>query len=210
MSLTLILTIQKIIPLYILSIFSLNKLFLFISIIICAILPPLMILNLINLKKIFRYSSINQIGWLILLSMSNNIIWLIYITSYTLFLTSIIYIIKFYKIFTNFFLSPKHHKALLIICILNLARSPPFSLFTLKWFSIYLVSLISININFILILLITRSFIIFYIYIKILYLSIFISLSLSKIKSIYSNYLTFTKIILFLSTLLLSFIIIIF
>lgn len=178
-----LLTIQKIIPFYLLSLINIKIYFFILSIILCSIIPPIIILNLINLKKLITYSSINQLGWLILLNFLKNYIWFFYLIIYTLIIIIISIIIHISKITKNFLIKNFHINIILLIFIINISSLPPYSFFIFKWYNIF-IFIENINIIFLIIILILRSFIIIYLYLNILYLSIFLNLIKSKLITI--------------------------
>lgn len=183
--LLILLTLQKIIPFYIISLIKLFPHLLYIIIIICSILPPYIILNLTNFKLLISYSSINQSSWIILLIYIKNIIWFKYFIFYSfisLRLFSIILLSKI-SISINYFKSHFKFNLLFIIIIFNIAGLPPFSFFYIKWFSIF-IFLKSSNILIIFILIILRSLIILYIYTNIIINSFFIYKIKSKLTNI--------------------------
>lgn len=202
-----LLTIQKITPFYILSLLSQIPLITYIILISCSLIPPYIILNLNNFKILLRYSSINQIRWMILLILLKPIIWLQYFIFYCLILSSLFYFIKFLKIKKNFNNIHRFKLNILIIMfILNLARLPPFSFFYIKWYSIFY-SILNSNMILILIIIIIRSFLILYIYSNILINLLFIYKIKSKIKVFpplkYNLYSRFLIILQLLSSLIL-------
>lgn len=184
-----LLTIQKIIPFYILSFFSIfvNKFLFYIIILICSIIPLFNIINLIRFKILLTYSSINQSSWLIILIYFKNFFWLIYLITYSLILFSILLILNFYHlIFNNINLNflKLNINLLILFIFINIARLPPFTFFILKWYNIFLI-IINSNLYILLLIIIIRSFIILYIYINIS--SHIIFFWLTKIKLFYLN-----------------------
>lgn len=160
-----IISVQKIIPFYILTQIKLRPFFLYLSISLCAIIPPFIILNLTNLKSLFAYSSINQTGWILILIYIKDIVWIKYFFFYTIILICIIILIEYQKIFSN----SSHKKSkekdnwLVLLSIFNLGGLPPFAFFYFKWLTI---SIFLINTPFPLftIILLFSSLIILYIY----------------------------------------------
>lgn len=128
-----------------------------------------------------------------------NSIWFSYFLTYSFIYIILFYTLSLYKYNLNYInLYNNNFKIIILIFILNIARLPPFSFFTLKWFRIFLSINNSINLFFILIIIIFRSFIILYLYINISYLRIFLFTNKSKILHINLNFFNFSKIILFL------------
>lgn len=200
------LSLQKIIPFYIIS-FLINfnnnlfiNIFIIISIIFCIIIPPIKIINIYNFKKLFIYSSINQSRWIILLIYFSNIIWLIYFLFYSLFLFILISLLNLFKIFFNFHLKlSKNFNLIILFTIINFARLPPFSFFFIKWFRIFLF-IFNSNFYLLLIIILFRSFIIIYIYINIIFTQIFFQLNKIKLISfIKINFNIYYSLFIFLN-----------
>lgn len=204
-----LLTLQKIIPFYIMSLISLPSYLLYIITIICSILPPYIILNITNFKLLISYSSINQSRWIILLIYIKNIIWFKYFIFYSIIslrLFSIIHLSKI-SISFNYFKSYFKFNLLFIILIFNMAGLPPFSFFYIKWFSIF-IFIKSSNLLIIFILIILSSLIILYIYVNIIINSFFINKIKSKLINI--NLHIFNKFtLIYFITLFFSFVILI-
>lgn len=186
-----LLTIQKIIPFYIISLITIPTFFFYVILILCAIIPPYIILNINNFKILLSYSSINQTRWIIILITLKPIIWLQYFLFYRTILFFIIFFIEYLKIKKNYRnISLQNINIIIILFILNLARMPPFSFFYIKWFRIFYLILNS-QIILIIIIIIIRSFIILYIYINIITNLLFMFKTKSKIK--YPNYYKYSN-----------------
>lgn len=202
--LLIILTIQKIIPFYILSNFSIYPIIINIIIILSSIIPPFIMFNLINIKIIITYSSIHQSRWIILLIYIKSIIWIKYFLFYRIITFRLFYTFNKLKIsITQYYLLPQFHKFKYInlLLILNLASLPPLSFFYIKWFRIYLF-IFNSNLLIILIIIIFRSLIILFIYTNLLINSLFIFKFSSKIiKFNLLNNPKFTPFIIFLTLL---------
>ena len=173
-----LLTLQKIIPFYLIFLIKINNfLIIHLILILSSIIPPLSCININNLKIIIAYSSINQSRWIILIIYTKILSWLIYFTFYSITLISLIFIFNFFKISKNFsikFLNNKLNLNLILILILfNIAGLPPFSFFFIKWYSIFI--FIKLNKLFsIILIIIIRSLFILFIYSNILYHSLFL------------------------------------
>lgn len=208
--LLILLTLQKIIPFYIISLINLPLYLLYVIIIICSILPPYIILNIINFKLLISYSSINQSRWIILLIYLKNIIWFKYFIFYSIIsfrLFSIMHLSKI-SISFNYFKSNFKFNLLFIILIFNISGLPPFSFFYIKWFSIF-IFLKSSNILIIFILIIIRSLIILYIYVNIIINSFFFNKIKSKLIKINFPIFNYHTLIYFIALLFSSIILII-
>lgn len=187
----LILSIQKIIPFYILYFNIFNSTFFILIILLSMIIPPIISININNFKKIFLYSSINQTRWFLILIFLKNTIWFIYFLSYNFISLITIKFINQYKL--TFFSNLNNSLNLSILNLFlffNLARLPPLIFLFFKWYNIF-IFIYSINLNLLFFILIFNSLIITFIYIniinisiyKIFYQSKFILLKISFIKS---------------------------
>lgn len=195
-----LLTVQKIIPFYIISLTYLPLYLVFIIIILCSILPPYIILNLTNFKILISYSSINQSRWIIFLIYLKHLLWFQYFIFYSFISFILFTIINLYKINISSTSAQPSFKfnVLFITLIFNIAGLPPFSFFYIKWYSIF-IFLNRSNILIILLLIIFRSLIILYIYINIIINSFFISQIKSKLIYFKFSYSLNLYTILFIS-----------
>lgn len=207
----LFLSIQKIIPLYILSLIKINLLILYIFILLSSYISTFKIIININFKIIISYSSINQIRWMLLLIRFKNILWLLYFIFYSIIIFIITIIFQFLKLSYNFYYTIPSSKNLQLIYILlffNIARLPPLSFFFIKWFRVFTFIFNSYSIIFLIIIILINSFILIYIYINIIILLIFFYSIKSKL--LFINYQPFKKLyFILILRLLLSLIIII-
>lgn len=199
-----LLTIQKLTPFYIINLISRPHIILMILIlIITSIIPPFIMIKTTNFKILLTYSSINQSGWLMLMTFIKSILWLIYFIFYRLILRIIIFMIYKFKISLIFNYKRKFisENFIHIIYILNLAGLPPFSLFFIKWYRIFFIIWQS-KIFFILIVIIFRSLIILYIYTNIILNSLFIYKTINKFLIFnpnINNYFTILYLIIFIT-----------
>nr|YP_010872875.1 NADH dehydrogenase subunit 2 [Pheidole smythiesii]WGV34061.1 NADH dehydrogenase subunit 2 [Pheidole smythiesii] len=193
--LLLLLTLQKIIPFYMLSLINLNTIILYLIIIICSILPPYIMLNMTNFKMLMSYSSINQSSWMIMLIYMKNIIWFKYFMFYSMISLSLFFIINIFKTFISFNYAQASFKfnLLFIIFMFNMSGLPPFSFFYMKWYSLF-TFIMSSNMLIILILMMLSSLIMLYIYINMMINSFFIYKMKSKMITI--NLIIFNKLAL--------------
>jgi len=206
-----LLTLQKIIPFYIISLIKINIILIYFTLFICSILPPIIIINITNFKVLLSYSSINQSRWIILLIFLKNIIWLKYFIFYIIILSSLFLLLYYFKIMYNLsYISINQIKfnLIFIIFIFNLAGIPPYSFFYIKWFRIY-ISIYNSNLFIILIIIIFRSLLMLYIYINIIINSIFFNKLNSKLIKFNFIYLKNKYSNLILSRLFISIILII-
>jgi len=90
-------SIQKIIPFIIIALIISNLIIITVLIILRIIIPPFIILKINNIKKLISYSSINQIGWILLIIIISPKLWFIYLLTYSLTIRIFVYLISFYS-----------------------------------------------------------------------------------------------------------------
>nr|AIZ58445.1 NADH dehydrogenase subunit 2 [Argas persicus]UNO54378.1 NADH dehydrogenase subunit 2 [Argas persicus]UYB77963.1 NADH dehydrogenase subunit 2 [Argas persicus] len=135
-----LMTIQKIIPLYILS--FMNNFIMILSAIFSAMIGGCGGWSQNSIRKILAFSSITHIAWLISLIISSNNWWFLYLSIYSLIVISLLFfftknkmsLINQISISTSPFL-----QILFILTILSLGGLPPFVGFFLKILSIKLI-----------------------------------------------------------------------
>lgn len=155
---------QKILPLIL--IFMFVHWILWIIIFIRLFLGVLGSFNQVNIKQLLAYSSINHLGWIIMIGLFKGMRWIIYLLLYgILLLRVVILLVKDNVIdFSKIYLSK--NKLVFMIGILSIGGIPPLLGFFLKW--IALVSIFNVR-NIFLFILVVVSVIILYIYIRIVY-----------------------------------------
>nr|YP_009370174.1 NADH dehydrogenase subunit 2 [Haemaphysalis concinna]ARO89812.1 NADH dehydrogenase subunit 2 [Haemaphysalis concinna]UNO53962.1 NADH dehydrogenase subunit 2 [Haemaphysalis concinna] len=164
-SFLIILTFQKVIPLFILDKMKM-EISLLISI-MSLMLSSIMIFNFKIFKKILIFSSISHLSWMIIIMFIPSNFWIMYMLIYFMMINSILKILKNNKILsinnmTNMKL-PVNEKIKMIISMLSLGGLPPFLGFLIKFIAISLIIKYSIIIMMILII---SSLINIYIYIR--------------------------------------------
>nr|UYB77976.1 NADH dehydrogenase subunit 2 [Argas sp. San Antonio ARK-2022a] len=133
-------SIQKIIPLYILSL--MNNFTMILSAILSAIIGSLGGWNQNSIRKILAFSSITHIAWLISLIISSSNWWYMYFLIYTLIMISLMFFFISNKTsFINQINSStmSFFQILFILTVLSLGGLPPFIGFFLKLLSIKLI-----------------------------------------------------------------------
>lgn len=166
-SFLIILTFQKIIPLFILFKIK-TEISIFVRI-LSLILRSIIIFNLKMFKKILIFRSISHLSWIIILIFISRNFWISYIIVYFLIINSILRFLKKNKIISlNGLIRNKfsiNEKIRIIISIISLGGIPPFLGFVIKFISIILIIKYSIIV---IIILILSSLINIYIYIRII------------------------------------------
>nr|YP_010550090.1 NADH dehydrogenase subunit 2 [Ornithodoros waterbergensis]AIZ58601.1 NADH dehydrogenase subunit 2 [Ornithodoros waterbergensis]AMX74164.1 NADH dehydrogenase subunit 2 [Ornithodoros waterbergensis]UYL27158.1 NADH dehydrogenase subunit 2 [Ornithodoros waterbergensis] len=175
-SLFLLISIQKIIPLHMLTLFQ-NWMILF-PMIFSAMIGSMGGLNQSSMRKILAYSSITHLSWMMTLIMFSSTTWLIYILAYSMILFFIIQFNKQLNLnhFNQINFLSKKNSLFMVISLLTLGGLPPMLGFFMKWITLK----IAINNMIILTLpLITSSLINLYFYTRLLYPH-FMKMQLSK------------------------------
>nr|QFU14537.1 NADH dehydrogenase subunit 2 [Dermacentor marginatus] len=186
-ALFLILSIQKVIPLFILSNFFLDNII--ILIMISTLMSSILALNLKLIKKLLILSSISHQGWMISLIFKKINFWVSYIIIYSIIIFSILKMCKKYKIFSMFNISNNkinfNEKMNFIMNFMSLGGMPPFLGFFMKMMTIFILMKFS---TFIIMILIISSLINLFFYFKILTPIFFFNLKITKNSSInFSN-----------------------
>nr|YP_010533951.1 NADH dehydrogenase subunit 2 [Condylostylus luteicoxa]UXX49965.1 NADH dehydrogenase subunit 2 [Condylostylus luteicoxa] len=163
-----LMTWQKLAPLMMISYIQLNE-FIFIVIIISAIVGSLGGLNQTSLRKIMAFSSINHLAWMLSAMLIHVNIWLNYFLFYSLLSTTIIWMFNMFKLYHfnqmfSYFSSSKYMKTIMMINLLSLGGLPPFTGFLPKWM---IIQYLSINSQILLVtVLITTTLITLFFYLR--------------------------------------------
>nr|UYL27197.1 NADH dehydrogenase subunit 2 [Alectorobius amblus] len=189
-NLVIFLTIQKIIPLQILSIFK--NYYIIIPIILSSAMGAMGGFNQFSIRKILAFSSISHLAWMMTLLMLCSNLWIIYMTIYLCIIMMITTILKKHKI--NFFnFSKKNNPSInlmLIILLLSLGGMPPTIGFIMKWMTL---KIILSNFMVISIPLIASSLVNLYFYLRLIHNAMFKYLNSYKWEKFSSyNFLLFT------------------
>nr|QCI09456.1 NADH dehydrogenase subunit 2 [Urolabida sp. FS-2019] len=128
-------TWQKIAPMYLLNMMEYMKIMNF-SIVMTVVIGALGGLNQTSLRKIMAYSSINHLGWMMILSKTKDN-WIIYIMLYSLLMITVCaYFKSFNLLYTNQLFNMNMNnlqKMNLIIIMMSLGGMPPMLGFLPKW-----------------------------------------------------------------------------
>nr|QZI86061.1 NADH dehydrogenase subunit 2 [Ischnobaenella hainana] len=180
--LTILMTWQKIAPLWILSNLMLNNMFLQYIVLMSATIGALGGLNQTSVKKLMSFSSINHMAWMIACMKFNNMMWMMYLLMYTLLMLMIVY--TFIKENTNYinqlYNSNKSFMKSIYITttMLSLGGMPPLMGFIPKWMIIK--QLMFNNSYFMLFILIMSSLITLFYYMRMISSILLISSNLNK------------------------------
>lgn len=180
-SIYLLLSFQKLIPIILLNFFI--RWVVWIIIIIRLLIGTLGSFNQKFLKTLIGFSSVNHLGWILLCNLYRDIIWLIYLFIYRLIMFCILIILSKNEFLYLFFIDDWRSKIWFAFGLLRIAGIPPLLGFFLKW--IAFIYILNLNIIIIVIIVII-SVIIFYVYFRIIY-DVFMYYNVRGYSNIYSN-----------------------
>nr|YP_010491904.1 NADH dehydrogenase subunit 2 [Oraesia emarginata]UWM92690.1 NADH dehydrogenase subunit 2 [Oraesia emarginata] len=167
-----LMTWQKITPMIILS-YYFNKNFLFMIILMNVIVGALGGLNQTSLRKLLAFSSINNLGWMLISIMISENLWIFYLFMYSFMISIMCFFFNMLNVFylNQLFINNLNPmiKINLLINFLSLGGLPPFIGFFPKWIIINF--LITNNMYLMTLILIMSSLIMLFFYIRIIYSS---------------------------------------
>nr|UXG18688.1 NADH dehydrogenase subunit 2 [Xenos yangi] len=191
-------TMQKLAPLWMLSIFLTNNMLLHNIIIMNLLVSSLGMWNEKNIQKLMAFSSISHSSWMMSSMMFSKFWWMMYWSIYTLSLLPVLYFFKQMNLLTmNQFLSinmTPWTKMMIFLNLLSLGGYPPLLGFIPKWFI-----LLMLNNKLLLLMMTLLSSFSLYIYMKMWILSLLISKNISLKKM---NLPMYMPMIILLSTFL--------
>nr|ADY86043.1 NADH dehydrogenase subunit 2 [Corcyra cephalonica] len=198
----LLMTWQKITPMILLS-YYMNKNFIIIISIINTIIGAIGGLNQTSLRKLMAFSSINNLGWMLISIMMSENLWLFYLIMYSFLISIMCFLFKLLNMYfiNQLFISNLNYliKTFLLINFLSLGGLPPFIGFFPKWIMIN--SMMSNNLFFTTFIFIMMSLIMLFFYIRIIYSSFMFNYINLKWMNIYikNNQMMMINFISFLS-----------
>nr|QFO87064.1 NADH dehydrogenase subunit 2 [Latreillia valida] len=168
-----LMTIQKLAPMYLLSYLMEQNLIIniiIISSIISSVMGSLGGINQILLRKIMAYSSINHMAWMMSAMMISEKAWIMYFFFYSMISLSLILLFHFNKInhlsqIVNLTFYPNFMTFTLPLSLLSLGGLPPFAGFIPKW--ILIQYFLSMKMYFLLFFLLTSTLVTLYFYTRI-------------------------------------------
>nr|AMX74092.1 NADH dehydrogenase subunit 2 [Chiropterargas boueti] len=136
LALSILLTMQKMIPLFVMSLYLTNLMTIYI--LLSAFIGSLGSFNQHSLRKLMVYSSIAHLSWMMCLIMLNSFMWIIYLIMYTTILIMLLYILDMMNLATfNMTLNPNFSMCmLLMILLLSVGGMPPTMGFMMKWLAL--------------------------------------------------------------------------
>nr|ANS72686.1 NADH dehydrogenase subunit 2 [Globospongicola spinulatus] len=181
---TILMTIQKIAPLSLLSHLSNeNKLLFLITIFLSALVGAIGGLNQTSLRKLLTYSSINHMAWMLTAILMSEIMWMTYLLTYCLMVSTITLLFYFQQSYhISSLISNKttsmFSKTVIFSSLLSLGGLPPFTGFFIKWMMIQEL-IVSANF-FTLVILLGSALLTLLFYIRIISFTLFLSYSPTK------------------------------
>nr|YP_010287598.1 NADH dehydrogenase subunit 2 [Orthaga euadrusalis]UKT61929.1 NADH dehydrogenase subunit 2 [Orthaga euadrusalis] len=167
-----LMTWQKIAPMILLS-YYLNYNFLLIIIIFNVIIGAVGGFNQTSLRKLMAFSSINNLGWMIMSIMISENLWMFYLIMYSLLISMMCFM---FNMFNMFYMNQLYNsnmnysiKFFFLINFLSLGGLPPFIGFFPKWIIINF--MLMNNLIIISFILIMMSLVMLFFYIRIIYSS---------------------------------------
>nr|UPL65507.1 NADH dehydrogenase subunit 2 [Metacanthus pulchellus] len=167
MSILILMSLQKIAPMYILSNMLYMNNMLIMIIILSSMVGAIGGINITNLQKIMAYSSINHMSWMILMMMNKGQ-WMMYLLIYSIIMTSACYFFNNFKANylnqLNMITLSMMNKYTLSSIFLSMGGLPPFLGFILKWMVIE--STINSNLMMMLLIMLMMSLITLFYYMR--------------------------------------------
>nr|YP_010454086.1 NADH dehydrogenase subunit 2 [Eumandya parva]QXJ42063.1 NADH dehydrogenase subunit 2 [Eumandya parva] len=183
----LLLTWQKLAPLFMLSLMNSNFMMIMTVSILSTLMGSMMALNQTNLQLIITYSSISHLGWMLSMIIFNNSLTLFYFINYIIISIPLLYLINSQLGNHLFMLGQKNNINMIIISlILSLAGLPPLLGFMSKL--IMLISLINMKLYILPMFLLLGTLISLYFYLNMSLMLMIKSYSMFKTKK--NNQLT--------------------
>nr|YP_010944509.1 NADH dehydrogenase subunit 2 [Chilocorus rubidus]WMB96362.1 NADH dehydrogenase subunit 2 [Chilocorus rubidus] len=191
-----LLTWQKIAPMIVIQMNSIDFNFLNFIVILAMIISGLKSWNQASMKKILALSSINHMGWMMSILLINQSIWMVYFLIYSFMNIVLILMLKINNITSisqilNLKMD-KNMKMLFFVNFMSLGGLPPFMGFYPKW--LVLSALTSLNLVLMSIMMILSTMFMLYTYIQILAQSLMLKNIESKI-----NFSNSSNLIMFLN-----------
>nr|YP_009489621.1 NADH dehydrogenase subunit 2 [Mimoides lysithous]SPP23524.1 NADH dehydrogenase subunit 2 [Mimoides lysithous] len=199
-----LMTWQKISPMILLS-YYLNNYLLTIILILNVIIGSLGSFNQTSLRKLMSFSSIHNLGWMLIALMISENLWMMYLFFYSFLISIICFIFNMLNIYfiNQLFIMNMNFqiKFFFMINFLSLGGLPPFLGFFPKWIIINF--LIINNMNFITFIFIMMSLIMLYIYTQLIYSSIIFNFLKTKWLKIFikNNFLIYMNMFSMISLL---------
>nr|AWX90485.1 NADH dehydrogenase subunit 2 [Octopus variabilis] len=190
MTLFLILTWQKLAPLFMLSFINFNYTIIIMSSFCSTILGSIQAINQSSLQLIMVYSSISHLGWILPSSMINNSLMFFYLFIYTIIILPLFTMFSTKSILYSYSLSEQNNfmnkeNIIMITLILSLSGMPPMLGFLSKLMILYM--LLKMNMILLPLILFVGTLISLYFYLNLMMILIMKSFHMFKINSMNKN-----------------------
>nr|YP_003288837.1 NADH dehydrogenase subunit 2 [Stylochyrus rarior]ACY35974.1 NADH dehydrogenase subunit 2 [Stylochyrus rarior] len=169
LNMTILLTWQKLIPLFIISCMTFNTKLNSVIIIISAMLGSLMMIKQTSLRKLLAYSSITHMAWILFLITNQSMYWTFYFICYSILSVLIYFFMKTHNLsslFEGLYTLNFNNKILLMTIFMSISGLPPFLGFYPKWMALNMAYNSAL---FVIVFLILSSLINIFIYLRISY-----------------------------------------
>nr|YP_009117187.1 NADH dehydrogenase subunit 2 [Neoscona theisi]AJE26543.1 NADH dehydrogenase subunit 2 [Neoscona theisi] len=160
----LLMTIQKILPLLLIS--FLVSMFLWIIILISIVVGALGSMNQKSMKRLMAYSSIHHIGWILMSNFIGNMMWLVYLIMYIMLISGVMLILMKDNVLDVGSLYKISSKWSFVLGMLSMGGMPPLLGFYLKWWMFYYLMMWDFSLLFFMV---VMSVLMFYVYFRIVY-----------------------------------------
>nr|AKK32518.1 NADH dehydrogenase subunit 2 [Henschiella sp. PJ-2015] len=185
-NLFLLLTLQKIIPMMIISmIMNYNYIYM---IIFSSIISAISGINQTNLLKIMTYSSMNHSSWMLMSMLFESNMWIMYMIIYMIMMFMFCYKMNWYNIYYINQLQMNlmnYNKLIIIMLMLSIGGLPPFIGFLPKWMIMQM--MINLNMNMMMIIMLMSSLIILFFYMQIIMNMFMMNYNMMKFNYMYKK-----------------------
>nr|YP_009691835.1 NADH dehydrogenase subunit 2 [Argiope perforata]QEG58615.1 NADH dehydrogenase subunit 2 [Argiope perforata] len=178
----LLMTVQKVLPLLMIS--FLVSMFLWLIIMSSLIMGALGSMNQKSVKRLMAYSSVHHIGWILMGNFMAESMWMIYLMMYSALIAGVIWTLMKDKILEVGMLEKMSSKWSFVLGMLSMGGMPPMLGFYLKWWLLYNLMMVDFSL---LVLMILMSVLMFYVYLRISYSVIMGSMSMKCWSSVIMN-----------------------
>nr|YP_009240912.1 NADH dehydrogenase subunit 2 [Neoscona nautica]ALF63146.1 NADH dehydrogenase subunit 2 [Neoscona nautica] len=169
----LLMTIQKILPLALIS--FMVSMFLWMIIFMSIFIGVMGSMNQNKMKRLMAYSSIHHVGWILMCNYIANMMWLVYLLMYMLLISGIMMVIYKDNIININMLWKFSSKWSFTLGMLSMGGMPPLLGFYLKWLMFYYLMEWDFSLLFMMIIM---SVMMFYVYFRIVYMLVMGSMNI--------------------------------
>nr|YP_009680174.1 NADH dehydrogenase subunit 2 [Neoscona scylla]QDF64708.1 NADH dehydrogenase subunit 2 [Neoscona scylla] len=169
----LLMTIQKVLPLILIS--FLVSMFLWVIIFSSIFIGAMGSMNQKSMKRLLAYSSIHHIGWILMCNFIWEMMWLVYLVVYTMLISGIVMILMNDDVRDVGGLWKVSSKWSFVLGMLSMGGMPPLLGFYLKWWMFYYLMMLDMSL---LVLMIIMSVLMFYVYFRVAYVLVMGGLSI--------------------------------